>query len=498
VNNDEAQGTQKRPAPAPAPREGTGRRRRRMDALTPAEIVAELDRYIVGQNAAKRALAIALRNRFRRRQLPYERRRDITPKNMLMIGPTGVGKTEMVRRVAQMIEAPFIKVEATKYTEVGYVGRDVESIIHDLVEETVARLHDRRLADVQAKAEQRATDRLVEYVVAQAQAGSLKSATGHAPVRLPVSIRSAAAAAPAGEESKPELDGASRRRIGRLLRTEKLDDAMIEIEVTPEIEPFDGYWDYGPPDGPEAAHDGPPPMMPRPRPRSRTVSVRDAKRILTREEANKMIDFDAVVDEALERVEEGGMVFIDELDKLGGRGQDNGADVSGEGVQRDLLPIVEGSVVMTRYGPVSSHHLLFVAAGSFSRVKPSDLIPELQGRFPLRVELSGLTKADLEAILVQPESSLCGQYQALLSTEGVTLEFTPDGVEEMADVAMTCNRRIEDIGARRLATVLEQVLEEVSFTAPDLAGTTVKVDREFVRDRTASIVANDDLNRFIL
>jgi ATP-dependent HslUV protease ATP-binding subunit HslU len=228
------------------------------------------------------------------------------------------------------------------------------------------------------------------------------------------------------------------------------------------------------------------------------VSVRDAKRILTREEANKLIDFDAVVDEALERVEEGGMVFIDELDKLGGRGQDTGADVSGEGVQRDLLPIVEGSVVMTRYGPVSTHHLLFVAAGSFSRVKPSDLIPELQGRFPLRVELSGLSKADLEAILIQPENSLCSQYQALLSTEGVTLEFTPDAVEEMADVAIACNRRIEDIGARRLATVLEQVLEEVSFTAPDLTGTTVKVDREFVRDRTASIVANDDLNRFIL
>jgi len=501
VTEDAQQPTQEE-SPSPAPhresqREG-GRRRRRMDALTPAEIVGELDRYIVGQGAGKRALAIALRNRYRRRQLPYEKRRDITPKNILMIGPTGVGKTEMVRRVASMLEAPFIKVEATKYTEVGYVGRDVDSIIHDLVEETVARLHDRRLAEVQAKAEQRATDRIVDYVVAQAQAGSLRSAKGRSPVRLPASIRSAQATASGGEDAKPEIDGVSRRRIGRMLRTEKLDDAMIEIEVTPDIEPYEAYWDYGPPENAELLHEAPPMVIGRPRPRSRVVCIRDAKRILTREEANKLIDFDAVVDEALERVEEGGMVFIDELDKVGGRGQENGADVSGEGVQRDLLPIVEGSVVMTRYGPVSTHHLLFVAAGSFSRVKPSDLIPELQGRFPLRVELEALSKEDLEAILVQPENSLCAQYQSLLSIEGVTLEFTPDGIDEMAEIAASCNRRIEDIGARRLSTILEQVLEDVSFRGPDLSGSTVSVDRGFVRERTAEIVANDDLNRFIL
>jgi ATP-dependent HslUV protease ATP-binding subunit HslU len=370
-------------------------------------------------------------------------------------------------------------------------------MIHDLVEETVARLHDRRLAEVQAKAEQRATDRIVDYVVAQAQAGSLKSATGRTSVRLPSSIRSVQAAATNSEEAKPELDGASRRRIGRLLRTEKLDDAMIEIEIAPDLEAYETYWEYGPGETAEAFHETPPPL-PRQRPRSRVVSIRDAKRILTREEANKLIDFDAVVDESLERVEEGGMVFIDELDKVGGHGSESGADVSGEGVQRDLLPIVEGSVVMTRYGPVSTHHLLFVAAGSFTRVKPSDLIPELQGRFPLRVELSPLSKDDLEAILVRPENSLTAQYQALLSTEGVTLEFTSDGVEEMAQIAATCNDRIEDIGARRLATILEQVLEEVSFTAPSLSGTTISVDRAFVRERTASIVANDDLNRFIL
>src|SRR5581483_9580921 len=286
-----------------------------MDALTPAEIVAELDRFIVGQGAAKRALAIALRNRHRRRQLPYERRRDIMPKNILMIGPTGVGKTDMVRRVASMLEAPFIKVEATKYTEVGYVGRDVESIIHDLVEETVARLHDRRLQEVQARAEQRATDRIVDYVVAQARAGALKSANGRTPVRLPGSARSAQAAATAGEETRVEIDDLSRRRIGRLLRSEKLDDAMIEIEVTPEVEPYDAYWDY-PADAAEMYQDVAAPPMPRRGARSRVVCIRDAKRILTREEANKLIDFDAVIDEAMERVEEGGMVFIDELDKV--------------------------------------------------------------------------------------------------------------------------------------------------------------------------------------
>lgn len=472
------------------------RRRRRVDAMTPAEIVAELDRYIVGQTAAKRALAVALRNRFRRRQLPPEIRRTITPKNIMMIGPTGVGKTELVRRVASMLEAPFLKVEATKFTEVGYVGRDVESIVHDLVEDTVARLHDRRLQEVQARAEQRANERLVDYIVAQAQRGVLRSATGRAPVRIPGALRVAQASAPGADEGTPEVDELSRRRIGRLLRSEKLDDAMVEIEVAPDIEPYEGYWDYGPPDAVEAYRDGPP--LARPRPRSRVVCVRDAKRILAREEANKLIDFDAVVDEALERVEESGIVFIDEIDKIVGRGPETGADVSGEGVQRDLLPIVEGSVVMTRYGPVSSQHFLFIAAGSFSRSKPSDLLPELQGRFPLRVELSALTREDLEEILVRPQDSLCAQHQALLATEDVRLEFTPDAISEMARIAWDINQRVENIGARRLQTVVEQVLEEVSFRAPELAGTTVRIDASYVRERTAALVADEDLKRFIL
>ncbi len=474
------------------------RRRRRIDALTPADIVKELDRHIVGQTAAKRALAVALRNRYRRQQLPFEQRRGIAPKNIMMIGPTGVGKTEMVRRVASMLEAPFLKVEATKYTEVGYVGRDVESIIQDLVEDTVGRLHDRRLRDVETRAQRRAHERLVEYIVAQAAGGSLKTATGRRQVRIPGPPVPGAAAAPAvGEEPPPpaEIDEAHRRRLVRLLRSERLDEAMVEIEVTPEADPYDAYWDYPPGDGGDGARDNPPP---RARPRSRTVCVRDAKRILAREEANKLVDFDAVVDEALERVEDSGIVFIDELDKVAGRGHDGGADVSGEGVQRDLLPIVEGSVVMTRYGPVSSRHLLFIAAGSFTKVKPSDLIPEIQGRFPLRVELNSLSQADLEEILVGPETSLCSQYRALLGTEGVNLEFTPDGVAEVARIASVVNERVENIGARRLQTVLEQTLEEVSFHASELAGSSVIVDAAYVSERTAALAANEDLNRFIL
>jgi ATP-dependent HslUV protease ATP-binding subunit HslU len=481
----------------PQPTNGA-RRRKRIDAMTPAEIVAELDNFIVGQSAGKRALAIAIRNRFRRRQLSVTERRNIAPKNIMMIGPTGVGKTEMVRRVASMLEAPFLKVEATKYTEVGYVGRDVESIIQDLVEDTVVRLHDRRLRDVQNKAERRATERLVEYIVAQSAGGSLKSSTGRAPVRIPGGSGPAVATAPTSDEPKPDTEGDEmrRRRIGRLLRSEKLDDAMVEIDVNPELDPYDPYWDYAPPSDTEPQREAPP--LPIRRPRSRTVCVRDAKRILVREEANKLVDFDAVIDEALERVEENGIVFIDELDKVAGRGHDMGADVSGEGVQRDLLPIVEGSVVMTRYGPVNSHHLLFIAAGSFSKVKPADLIPELQGRFPLRVELNALTQADMEAILAGTESSFCGQYQALLATEGVDLQFTPDGVSEMARIACLVNERVENIGARRLQTVLEQTLEEISFKAPDLSGTAVVVNADYVRDRTASLAVDEDLNRFIL
>jgi ATP-dependent HslUV protease ATP-binding subunit HslU len=463
--------------------------------MTPAEIVVELDQHIVGQLEAKRALAIALRNRYRRRQLPYEQRRDILPKNIMMIGPTGVGKTEMVRRVASMLQAPFLKVEATKYTEVGYVGRDVESIAHDLVEDTVARLHDRRLQEVHTKAEQRATDRLVDYIVAQAQAGSIGTSTGRISSHLARALRSEESLAHGSEEPVAQVDAASRRRIGRLVRSQKLDDAMVEIEVTPEVDPYDPYWDYGTGEGGEPYRE---PPAPRVRPRARTVCIRDAKRILAREEANKLVDFDAVVDEALERVEESGIVFIDELDKVAGHGREAGADVSGEGVQRDLLPIVEGSIVMTRYGPVSTHHVLFIAAGSFTRSKPSDLIPELQGRFPLRVELKGLDRTDLEDILVRPKSSLCAQYQALLSTEGVKLTFTPDGVAEVARIAWELNQRLENIGARRLHTVLEQVLEDVSFHAADMAGSAVVVDAGYVRERTATLMRSEDLSKFIL
>jgi ATP-dependent HslUV protease ATP-binding subunit HslU len=472
------------------------RHRRRIDGLTPPEIVQELDRHIVGQSAAKRALAIALRDRYRRQRLPFDARRGITPKNILMIGPTGVGKTEMVRRAASSLEAPFIKVEATKYTEVGYVGRDVESIIEDLVDDTVARLHDRRLTEVESRAKHRAHERLVEYIVAQGSEGSLKSASGRRQVWVPGLIRSAVV--PATDEDTPpitEIDEAHRTRIGRLLRTAKLDDAVLEIEVSPDSETYEAFWDASQSAIRESPRDAP---TPRARARSREVSVRDAKRILAREEANKLVDFDAVVDEALERVEESGIVFIDELDKVAGRGHDGGADVSGEGVQRDLLPIVEGSVVMTRYGPVSTRRMLFIAAGSFTKAKPSDLIPELQGRFPLRVELQSLTQSDLEQILIEPEASLCTQYRALLSTEGVNLEFTPDGIAEVARIASMVNESVENIGARRLQTVLEHTLEDLSFRASELSGTSVTIDAAYVRDRTAALATNEDLNRFIL
>lgn len=479
---------------AEPPRPPGAPRRRRLDAMTPAEIVEELDQHIVGQAEAKRALAVALRNRYRRRQLPYEQRRDILPKNIMMIGPTGVGKTEMVRRVASMLQAPFLKVEATKYTEVGYVGRDVESILHDLVEDTVARLHDRRLQEVHTKAEQRATDRLVDYIVAQAQAGFIGTPTGRISTHLASVLRSAQSSGHPSEEPVAALDAASRRRIGRLVRSQKLDNAMIEIEVTPELDPYDPYWDYGSAEGADYSRE----PTPRSRPRARTVCVRDAKRILAREEANKLVDFDAVVDEALERVEESGIIFVDELDKVAGHGRDIGADVSGEGVQRDLLPIVEGSMVMTRYGPVSTQHVLFIAAGSFTRSKPSDLIPELQGRFPLRVELKGLDRSDLEEILVRPKSSLCAQYRALLSTEDLELTFTPDGVAEIARIAWELNQRLENIGARRLHTVVEQVLEDASFHAAEMAGSAVVVDAGYVRERTAALTRSEDLSKFIL
>ncbi len=450
-----------------------------MSGMTPQATVRELDKYIVGQQEAKRAVAVALRNRQRRRLLPPEVRKEITPKNLLMIGPTGVGKTE---------EAPFIKVEATKFTEVGYVGRDVESIIHELVDGTVAQIQEERLREVQGKAERLANERLISYLCQQVTAGK----------RLAARAR-ASAHRGEGEEASgrpARAKATQRQRVAELLQSQQLEDHIIEIEVDEEPEdgpPFDdeagdAFYDFA---------EGYRPYGPRRR-RRRRVPVREARRILTREEAQRLVDFDDVVDRALERVEENSVVFVDELDKLIGPTIEVGADVSGEGVQRDLLPLLEGTMVMTRYGPVKTDHILFIAAGAFYEHKPSELIPELQGRFPLRVELSSLTEEDLHRILVEPENALTRQYQALLATEGVEVVFTDDGIAEIARLAAIMNERTENIGARRLATIMERVLEELSYTASERQGERVVVDATYVSWHLGDLIKDEDLSRYIL
>ena len=463
--------------------------------LTPAQIVAELDRYIVGQEQAKRAVAVAIRNRWRWQQLPEDVRRDIVPKNILMIGPTGVGKTEIARRVAKLVDAPFVKVEATKFTEVGYVGRDVESIVRELVEVSISMLHGERLEAVRDEAARAALQRLVDLLVDQRER------------RRAVDEHEDDAASEEATSEQRKRRSALKRRMNRqrqrlldLLSREVLEDETIELDLEGE---FDVY--FTPADGNgalsleelqdtfteflESFHS---------RRRTRRVSVREARRILTQQEAQRLVDFDAVVEAAIKRAEESGIIFIDEIDKLISRDGDYGPDVSGEGVQRDLLPIVEGSVVMTRYGPVRTDHMLFIAAGAFHNASPSDLIPELQGRFPIRVELQRLSEEDLYRILTVPENALTRQYADLLRVEGVELEFTEDGLREIARLAAEVNARTEDIGARRLSTIMERVLEDVSFNAADLAGQTVRIDAEYVRSRVGDIVADEDLSKFIL
>jgi ATP-dependent HslUV protease ATP-binding subunit HslU len=458
-------------------------------SMTPAEIVAELDKYIIGQNEAKRAVAIALRNRYRRQLLAEEMRDEVTPKNILMMGPTGVGKTEIARRVAKIVDAPFIKVEATKFTEVGYVGRDVESIIRDLVEVSISNLHSQRLEAVKSQAEVAARDRLLTYLLEQTDSE-----------RRPRAARrnGAAPETPAPEPERAATTQRQRRQRKKLLEMlnqELLEDVTVEIDVE---QFYDDYNDDGPYD--ESSYGDFLDDLSRnaPRRRSRRVSVRDARRILTQQEAYRMVDFDAVVDESIRRAEDAAVVFIDEIDKTISRNGEYGADVSGEGVQRDLLPIVEGSVVMTRYGPVRTDHILFIAAGSFHGTKPSDLIPELQGRFPLRVELQSLTQTDLLAILKEPRNALTKQYVALLATETVDIEFTDDGLEEMAQLAAEVNNRTQDIGARRLATIVERVIEQLSFDAAAYAGQTITIDAAYVRGKVGDIAADEDLSNFIL
>ncbi len=462
-----------------------------MQDLTPRQIVEQLDKFIVGQGEAKRAMAIALRNRYRRQQLPDELRDEVIPKNLLLIGPTGVGKTEIARRVSKLADAPFLKVEATKFTEVGYVGRDVESIVRDLVEMSVNMIHTERLSHVRDKAESVAMERLVTYLVQQDPKGR----------ELVATLEGDQAQAAANQRVSVERRlRRQRKKVAQMLSERTLEDQTVEIEIEIEVDGYGSMMDLMAEAGTDemGANFDDQLNQQGPRKRSRKVSVADARRILMQEEAQKMIDFDSVIDDAVFRTEQNGVVFLDEIDKIISNGYESSGDVSGEGVQRDLLPIVEGSTVMTRYGPVKTDHILFIAAGSFHDTKPGDLIPELQGRFPLRVELDSLGVDDLRSILSEPDNALTKQYQALLATEGVELEFTPDGIEEMAEFAFDMNEKLEDIGARRLQTILEQVLEEVSFDATELEDRKVVVDRAYVRSKIEDLIEDEDLSKFIL
>jgi ATP-dependent HslUV protease ATP-binding subunit HslU len=459
----------------------------KLQPFTPREVVSELDRYIVGQREAKRAVAIALRNRWRRQQVPEELRDEIAPKNIIMIGPTGVGKTEVARRLAKLAQAPFIKVEASKFTEVGYVGRDVESIIRDLVDTAMGLVVEEEKQTVRARAEESAEERLLDALLPPPQMTA-------APEGLDVEAAAVARSAdPAAVET--------REKLRTMLRAGSLDEREIEIELedTTGANPTMSIFT---PQGVEEMgmqfKDMIGGLMPQ-RSHRRRMSVAAARDVLITEEATRLVDMEHVREVAVERVEQTAIVFIDEIDKVaGGASERSGADISREGVQRDLLPIVEGSTVQTKHGPVRTDHILFVAAGAFHVAKPSDLIPELQGRFPIRVELSSLTREDFVRILTEPQNSLVLQYIELMKTENVELEFKTDGIEAIARFAAIVNERTDNIGARRLHTVMERLLDEVSFDAPDLGAIRIVIDEKFVRDRLEDLVEDEDLSRYIL
>ena len=470
-------------------------------SLTPREIVEALDHYVVGQKNAKRAVAIALRNRFRRAAVPPELRGEITPKNILMIGPTGVGKTEIARRLAALAGAPFVKVEATKYTEVGYVGRDVESMVRDLVEQSIRMVTQERREDVRDLARKQAVERAIDLLHPETRAAQPQQPANTFAATIGSIFGGNATAQPSTPPSQPSVPAPEAQRIREQTRDEIArgfyDVRLVEVEVEEQaslpIGVIGGNMDQGSGDMGEMLGG----LLPK-RKKSKRVTLADALRIFEDEEAEKLIDGDAVKREAIRRASEDGIIFIDEIDKIAGReGARGGPDVSREGVQRDILPIVEGSTVSTKHGAIATDHILFIAAGAFHMSKPSDLIPELQGRFPIRVELDSLTAEDFVTILTQPRSALTAQYKALLAADGVDLKFTDDGIESIARFAMEVNERSENIGARRLHTVLERVLEDISFAAPDVERELV-VDAPYVRERLADIVGSADLSGYIL
>ncbi|MEC4684408.1 MAG: ATP-dependent protease ATPase subunit HslU [Nitrospirota bacterium] len=447
-----------------------------LEGLTPRRIVEELDKFIIGQHNAKKAVAIALRNRWRRQRLSPELRDEVLPKNIIMIGSTGVGKTEIARRLSKLANAPFMKVEASKFTEVGYVGRDVESIIRDITEIAVNMVKTEHFAKVQEKAKTLAEERLLDLLLPLPRKGFKETDQGE-------------------EEKQKHSD--TREKLRAQLREGKFDSRYVEIEVKEKVMPLGVISNVGLEDLEINLKEMLGSFLPE-KPKRKKVKVAEAVQLLTREEADKLIDMDMVTKEAIRRTEQTGIVFLDEIDKVASRGSAQGPDVSREGVQRDLLPIVEGTTVTTKHGPVRTEHILFIAAGAFHMSKPSDLIPELQGRFPIRVELDSLGKEDFIRILTEPDNALVKQYIALLATEEVHIHFTDDSIDEIASIAATVNEKTENIGARRLHTVLEKLLEEISFDAPEKRNTSLKIDSDYVREKLSEIVKDEDLSRYIL
>jgi ATP-dependent HslUV protease ATP-binding subunit HslU len=458
--------------------------------LTPRQIVSELNKHIVGQNEAKRAVAIALRNRYRRSLLPADLKEEIVPKNILMVGPTGVGKTEIARRLAKLVGAPFVKLEATKFTEVGYVGRDVESMIRDLTETAIRMVKSEKLSKVKEQAKILADERLVELLVpSKKQDASFKN-----PIEMLFQTGQ-----PKEEPSKEENASLrlKRKEIAKRLEQGELEDQLVELEIEEQMgSMFDMFAGMGGDQMGMNMQEMFSNIMPKKK-KKRRLPVKEAREILIQEEGQKLIDMDQVTQEALERVEQTGIIFLDEIDKIAGK-DNRGPDVSREGVQRDILPIVEGSTVVTKYGSIRTDHILFIAAGAFHVAKPSDLIPELQGRFPIRVELKDLTSDDFVSILTEPKNALLKQYSALLETEGIKVTFTEEAIREIAALAANVNSQTENIGARRLHTILERLLEELSFEAPDITLEEIVVTPEYVKERLSSIVADRDLSQYIL